>query len=315
MFRALFTAASGMTAQQMNLDNVANNLSNASTAGFRRRRVQFQDLVYRVAGIFHSDARLPFLEERCGRRMKKLNLTSLRRYYDILTVSADRTAEMRELLMEVTVGETCFFRNTPQLDAFRTQVLPSAVASKSRLPLKHIRIWSAGCSTGEEPYTLAMICMEEANNGCLKGFTFEIAATDLNDRSVAHARQGLYGEYAIRNTPALFLQKYLSPRVDGWSVNDNVRSHVRVSQMNLLDDSRMLFMKGMDVIFCCNVLIYFDGASKRKVIQHFYNNLLPGSHFFLGHSESLFGVNGDFRLVHFTGATGYLKPLPAKVGV
>jgi chemotaxis methyl-accepting protein methylase len=111
MFRALFTAGSGMSAQQLNLDNIANNLSNASTAGFRRRRVQFQDLVYKVAGIFHSDARLQFLEERCNRRMKKLNITSMRRYYDVLTVSADRTAEMRELLMEVTVGETCFFRN------------------------------------------------------------------------------------------------------------------------------------------------------------------------------------------------------------
>jgi len=315
MFRALFTAASGMTAQQMNLDNVANNLSNASTAGFRRRRVQFQDLIYKVAGIFHSDSRLHFLEERCGRRMKKLNITSLRRYYDILTVSADRTAEMRELLMEVTVGETCFFRNMPQLDAFRTQVLPSAVASKARLPLKHLRIWSAGCSTGEEPYTLAMMCMEEVASGCLRGFTFEIAATDLNDRSVTHARQGVYGDYAIRNMPAGYLQKYGSLRADGWYVNDEVRSHVRISQMNLLDDSRMLFMKGMDVIFCCNVLIYFDGASKRRVIQHFFNNLLPGSYFFLGHSESLFGVNGDFRLVHFPGATGYLKPLPPKAGV
>jgi chemotaxis protein methyltransferase CheR len=315
MFRALFTAGSGMSAQQLNLDNIANNLSNASTAGFRRRRVQFQDLVYKVAGIFHSDARFNFLEERCNRRMKKLNIPTLRRYYDVLTVSADRTAEMRELLMEVTVGETCFFRNMPQLDAFRTQVLPAAVASKARLPLKHIRIWSAGCSTGEEPYTLAMICMEEALNGCLRGFTFEIAATDLNDRSVSHAKQAVYGEYAVRNMPAQFLQRYGSLRVEGWKVNDDVRSVVRISQMNLLDDSRMLFMKGMDVIFCCNVLIYFDGASKRRAIQHFYNNLLPGSYLFLGHSESLFGVNGDFRLVHFPGATAYLKPLPSKVGV
>ncbi len=276
--------------------------------------VQIRDLIYLVAGIFHSDSRLNFLSERCARRMKKINVASLRRYYEVLTVSPDRTPEMRELLMEVTVGETCFFRNQPQLEAFQRFILPDAAARKARLPIKHIRIWSAGCSTGEEPYTLAMICLEEAMAGCLRGFTFEIIATDLNDHSIAFARQGLFGDYATRNLPALYRQRYGSLHPDGWSVNSDVRSCVKFTQMNLADDSRMLFVKGLDVIFCCNVLIYFDGASKRRVIQHFYNNLLPGSHLFLGHSESLFGINGDFRLIHFPGTVAYLKPEPAKVG-
>ena len=145
-------------------------------------------------------------------------------------------------------------------------------------------------------------------SGALKNFSFEIIATDLNERSVARAQEALYNEYAVRNMTPAQRSKYLTKLDEQWHVQDPVRSKVRITRVNLLDDTRMLFMKGMDVIFCCNVLIYFDGASKRRVIQHFYNNLLPNSYLFLGHSESLFGVNDEFRLVHFPGATGYVKP-------
>ncbi len=270
---------------------------------------QIRDLVYRVAGIFHSDTRLRFLEERCLRRMHEVGIDSLHRYYDLLTVNPDRTAELHQLLNEVTIGETCFFRNQPQIDALRKLVLPMIVANKARLPIKRLRLWSAGCSTGEEPYTLAMVCMEECATGVLKGFSFEILATDLNERSLARAQEGIYSEYAVRNTNPYFLNKYFRQQ-DGelWRVEDSVRECVKFSRVNLLDDTRMVFLKAMDAIFCCNVLIYFDGTSKRHVIQHFYNNLLPNSYFFLGHSESLFGINNDFRLVHFPGAVGYLKP-------
>ena len=94
-----------------------------------------------------------------------------------------------------------------------------------------------------------------------------------------------------------------------------VRSHIRFKQVNLQDNGKMLFLKGMDVIFCCNVLIYFDAESKRRVVQHFYNNLLPNSHLFLGSSESLFGITDEFKLVHYPGATGYLKPRKETVRV
>jgi chemotaxis protein methyltransferase CheR len=270
--------------------------------------LQVRDLIYRVAGIYHAGTRIKFLEDRCGRRMQALGIPSLRQYYEMLTVHQDRTQELHQLLNEVTIGETCFFRNQPQLDAFQKIVLPAIVANKSNLPLKHIRIWSAGCSTGEEPYTLAMICLDEATSGCLKNYSFEIIATDLNERSVARAQEAVYNEYSVRNMNPAQRSKYMTRVDEQWRVQDPIRSKVRITRVNLLDDTRMLFMKGMDVIFCCNVLIYFDGASKRRVIQHFYNNLLPNSYFFLGHSESLFGVNDEFRLVHFPGATGYLKP-------
>jgi chemotaxis protein methyltransferase CheR len=269
---------------------------------------QIRDLIYGVAGIFHNDSRLAFLSDRCARRMKELQIGSLRQYHEYLTSSASRTSEMHLLLNEITVGETCFFRNQPQLAALQRLVLPALVAAKERIPYKHLRLWSAGCSTGEEPYTLSILLMEELNR-FLRGYTFEIIATDLNDRSLQRAQEGVYGDYALRNVAPDVLRKHFEP-VPGsreFRVRDEVRKHIKFSRVNLLDDSRMVFLKSLDVIFCCNVLIYFDGASKKRVIQHFYNNLLPHSYLFLGHAESLFGIHDDFRLVHFPGAMGYVK--------
>jgi chemotaxis protein methyltransferase CheR len=269
---------------------------------------QIRDLIYAVAGIFHTDSRLNFLEDRCGRRMKELNVSSLRQYLELLTRSASRTSEMHLLLNEITVGETCFFRNQPQLAALQRLVLPSIVAAKAKIPYKHLRIWSAGCSTGEEPYTLSMLLMEESAR-FLRGFSFEIIATDLNDRSLLRAQQGTYGDYALRNISPEMLHKYFEPvpASKEFRVRDEVRKNVKFSRLNLLDDARMVFVKSIDVIFCCNVLIYFDGASKKRVIQHFHNNLPPNSYLFLGHAESLFGIHDDFRLVHFPGAMAYIK--------
>ena len=103
-------------------------------------------------------------------------------------------------------------------------------------------------------------------------------------------------------------EKYFTPASQRLAVKPEVKSLVKFSRLNLIDDARMTFMKGMDVIFCCNVMIYFDGLVRKRVVQHFYNNLLPNSYLFVGHAESLYGINNDFRLVHFSGATGYFKP-------
>lgn len=180
--------------------------------------------------------------------------------------------------------------------------------SKSALGLKRLRIWSAGCSTGEEPYTLAMFLLEEKQ---FAGWSFDILATDLNTKSLETSKAGIYGDYALRNVTEPQRRKYFKDVGNGkFEVNDLLRSHVRFDRVNLSDDSKMVFLKGIDVIFCCNVLIYFDLASKKRVVQHFFSNLIPGGYFFLGHAESLFQVDDAFRLVHFPGTTAYLKPAP-----
>jgi chemotaxis protein methyltransferase CheR len=268
--------------------------------------VRIRDLIYQVAGIFHPDNKLRLLLDRCGRRMKELKTTSLREYFECLTLKPIRQTELVALLNEITIGETCFFRNQPQLDALRQIVLPKTLEAKAKLPLRRLRIWSAGCSTGEEPYTLSMLLHEEAH-GRLKSWTVEILATDLNERSLAHAKAAVYGDYSTRHLTPFYRQKYFMPSGNQLQVQTASCSNITFSRLNLSDDSRMTFMKNLDVIFCCNVLIYFDLASKRRVIQHFYNNLLPHGYLFLGHSESLYGVSDDFRLVHLPGSTAYVK--------
>ncbi len=275
--------------------------------------VRIRDLVYQVAGIFHPDNKLRLLFDRCGRRMKELKTPTLREYFECLTIKPMRQAELVALLNEITIGETCFFRNQPQLDALRQVVIPKLLEAKSMLPLRRMRIWSAGCSTGEEPYTLSMLLLEEAH-GRLKDWTIEILATDLNERSLAHAKNAIYGTYSTRNLTPYYRQKYFIPAGEQLQVQPAVRNSITFSRLNLSDDGRMTFMKGFDVIFCCNVLIYFDLVSKRRVIQHYYNNLLPHGYLFLGHSESLYGVSDDFRLVHLPGATAYIKGERAQAG-
>lgn len=200
------------------------------------------------------------------------------------------------------------FRSPAQLEALRNVILPQILKSKSAMGFKRLHIWSSGCSTGEEPYTLAMFLLEESEKQ-LKGWTFDILATDLNDRSLTAAKAGIYGEYALRSTTDHLRRKYFRPYDDKQlQVTDQLKSLIRFDRVNLNDDSKMTFLKGMDLIFCCNVLIYFDLGSKRKVMQHFHSNLLPGGYLFLGHAESLYQVDDRFHLVHFPGVIGYWKP-------
>jgi len=269
---------------------------------------QIRDLVYKVSGIYQLEEKLYLLADGCGRRMRQLNAKGPREYWEHLTAHSNRDAELRCLLNEITIGETCLFRSQPQLDAVRQVILPELASDKTKQIIKRLRIWSAGCSTGEEAYTLAMLLLEEKEK-LLKGWTVEILATDLNDRSVETAKAGVYGDYALRSTTEYFKRKYFSPADNKkLQIKPEVKSLINFSRLNLQDDSKMLFMKGMDLIFCCNVLIYFDGPSKTKVVDHFFGNLNSGGYFFLGTSESLLKLNEKFRLVHFPGAIAYWKP-------
>lgn len=268
--------------------------------------LRIRDLIYQVAGIFHPDSKLYFLLDRCKRRMTSLQLSTVASYLDVLTIKGDRDRELQLLLNEITVGETCFFRNYPQLDAFRKFVLPELMKEKERLSYRRLRIWSAGCSTGEEPYTLAIILLEELQARRIN-WQIEIIATDINERSLAKAQEGLYSSYSLRNLKPAILEKYFTPQDGQFLVRDEPRALISFQHLNLLDDRRLMFLRGLDVIFCCNVLIYFDAQSKRRMIQHFYSMLQPQGYLFLGHAESLFGINDDFHLVHYPGATSYAR--------
>jgi chemotaxis protein methyltransferase CheR len=276
--------------------------------------LKIRDVVYQACGIYHSEEKLYLLAAACKRRMANAKSQEARQYLDLLSAPGTRVLEMRELLNEITIGETCLFRSPPQLAALQNVVLPELIATRGKIGLRKLKIWSAGCSTGEEPYTLSMFLLEQTEK-LLKGWTFEITATDLNDRSIETAKAGVYGDYAVRNTSDLYKRKYFVPAGDKLQVTNEVKSRVTFTRLNLSDDSKMLFMKGLDLIFCCNVLIYFDVASKRRVVQHFFSGLQPPGYFFLGSAESLYQVTDQFRLVHLPGTTAYLKPAPGAPGV
>ena len=270
--------------------------------------LKIRDLIYQVSGIYQPEEKLYLLASRCARRMGALNAKTPAEYLELLTLRGNREVELRLLLNEITIGETYMFRSPAQLEALRSVILPQIVQAKGAIGFKKLRLWSAGCSTGEEPYTLAMFLLEESAK-FLAGWTFDILATDLNDNSVAAAKAGVYGEYSLRNTSEALRKKYFKPFDEKrLQATDQLKSIIRFERVNLSEDSKMTFLKGYDVIFCCNVLIYFDLNSKRKVTQHFYSNLVPGGYLFLGHAESLYQVDERFRLLHFPGALGYLKP-------
>jgi chemotaxis protein methyltransferase CheR len=276
--------------------------------------LKIRDLIYHTSGIYYAEEKLYLLTGRCERRMAAVGTSSPEEYYEYLTARANRDVEPRLLLNEITIGETYMFRHPAYLDAMRNVIFPKILEAKGTGAFKRLRFWCAGCSTGEEPYTLAMFLLEQKEKQ-LAGWTFDILASDLNDNSLDTARAGIYGEYALRSTSDALRRKYFKDVGDKkLQANALLKSLIRFERINLSDDSAMLFQKGIDIIFCCNVLIYFDLASKRRVVQHFYSNLLPGGYLFLGHAESLYQVNDTFRLVHFPGATGYRKPATAPLG-
>ncbi|HME13677.1 MAG TPA: protein-glutamate O-methyltransferase CheR [Candidatus Acidoferrum sp.] len=276
--------------------------------------LKIRDVVYQACGIYHSEEKLYLLSGACKRRMPNTKASDARQYLELLGAPATRPVEMRELLNEITIGETCLFRSPPQLAALQNVVLPELIAARSKIGLRKLKIWSAGCSTGEEPYTLSMFLLEQSEK-LLRGWAFEITATDLNDRSIETAKAGIYGDYALRNTSEHFKRKYFkSVEGEKLQVREEVKAPITFSRLNLSDDSKMLFVKSMDLIFCCNVLIYFDVASKRRVISHFYSGLQAPGYFFMGPAESLYQVSDQFRLVHLPGTTTYVKALPGSTG-
>ena len=269
--------------------------------------LKIRDLIYKTAGIYQSEDKLYLLASRVARRMNALHTPTPGQYLDYLTKGPERESELRLLLNEITIGETYMFRSPHHLEALARVILPQIVERKGALGLKRLHIWSAGCSTGEEPYTLAMF-LNEKSKELLNSWTFNIVATDLNDNSLNAAKAGIYGEYALHSTSQELRRKYFrSYDEKHLQTTDELKAAIRFDRVNLNDDTRMALLKGMDLIFCCNVLIYFDMASKRKVVQHFLTNLVSGGYLFLGHAESLYQVDNRFRLVHFPGAIAYWK--------
>jgi chemotaxis protein methyltransferase CheR len=213
--------------------------------------------------------------------------------------------EFTDLMDLLTTNETYFFREAFQLKAFTDEIMPEVMEAKLRKGDKTIRIWSAGCSTGEEPYTIAMLLLDSGNT---RSINFEIIGTDISHRVLQQARKGVYGKSSFRSTDPRYVGWYFRELDGSFRISDDVRKLVTISQLNLFDQNRLALLGRMDIIFCRNVIIYFDQPAKKRVVESFHHSLHNGGFLLLGHSESLMNISTLFSLRHLKNDMVYQKP-------
>jgi chemotaxis protein methyltransferase CheR len=289
-----------------------------------------RDLFAARTGLrFGPDARFT-LERRLRERLVVLELGSFGEYHQYLRFGPRAAQEWDEAVDLLTTNETYFFREERQLRAFTHEVLPMLrLLAWSR---RRLVVWSAGCATGEEAYTIAMVLRasglfpsaadtapadadpasagsHDARNGA---WEVRVYGTDISRRCVAAARRGVYSDTSFRSTPAELRRENFVRRKDGWHVSEPVRAMCHFGQMNLLDLDRTRAVGKADAIFCRNVLIYFDARARRSAIEVLYERLNPGGVLLLGHSESLLNLSTAFELLHLRDDLVYRKPLSAR---
>ena len=267
-----------------------------------------RDMIYERSGIFFPDQKKYILENRLIRRIEDSGFDDFEKYIYFLRHDPMRDKEFSALFNIVTTNETSFFRDINQLQVFESVVLPQRVKEAEKTGYRKLRIWSAPCSTGEEPYTLAMLLLSKFPGIQGTGWDIEIHGSDISECVLNSARRGEYNDYSIRNVPAPYLDRYFTKNGSGkYHVHPEVRGIVRLSHINLFDNLRLRIFRGMDIVFCRNVLIYFDEPAKKRVIANIYDCLSPGGYLFIGHAESLFNISRAFKLVNINNILFYQK--------
>jgi len=268
-----------------------------STEEFRLIR----DLINEYCGIHFADDLKYVVHRRLAPRLQALGLESFSDYHRHLRYDPARRAEFEEIVERVTTNETYFFREAYQLDAFRDEILPE-IAARERPGGRRLTVWSAGCASGEEAYTIAILVLE---SGLFEPAQVHIFGNDISRRVLQVARKGIYGRASFRQTDDRYLRRYFREVPGGYQVRDEVRAMVSFGQMNLVDHDGLALLPEVDVIFCRNVLIYFDKESKAKSLKNIGASMLPHSYLFLSQTETLFNIDHPFELVHFFKASAY----------
>lgn len=259
------------------------------------------DMIRARSGIDFSDSNRFLLESRVRHRVEELRLESPRAYLHRLRYGGE-DSEFDQLLDRVTNPETYFFREADQLAAFSEDLLSEWEDAPPAGPL---RIWSAGCASGEEPFTVAMLLEER---GFFGRHSVEIFGSDISVGSLSRARAGVFRENAFRQTSEQRRARFFEPDAPGrFRIREEIRNRVSFGRLNLIEPARLAALPRFHVIFCRNVLIYLDERSKRSVVASLYERLLPGGHLFLGRVESLVAFSTEFRLRHLPHDLVYRK--------
>jgi chemotaxis protein methyltransferase CheR len=278
-----------------------------------------QALIYQECGMFFDERRTDFLQDRLQRRIKVCQLDSFYAYY-LLLMSGHGKQELTALLENLTVNETSFFRIRPQLDLFKTTVLEGLLKRKQERRDWSLRIWSAGCSTGQEPYTLAILICDALAYYYLRNplpfemptpkplvpppWKVEILASDINYSALLAAQQAVYTESQMECVDYTCRLRYFEKVGDRYAVKAALKTLVQFDFHNLKTE---FLPRRNDAIFCRNVMIYFDAAEQKRLVEKFYHCLNPEGYLFVGHAESLFGLTTKFHMIHENNATVYQR--------
>lgn len=281
-----------------------------STEEFRA----FQRFLLEKAGLNFEDSAKDRLERRLLERLDATGARDFADYYLRVRRGTD-PAELERMLELCVTHETYFFREPRQLRALEFEIIPTLAARlEKETGRRRMRMWSAGCSTGEEPYTLAMIMLRSP---ALKGWDVEVLGTDLSQRALARARRGIYGPSSFREVDQGIVDRFFTPApLSGmephWEVRPELRAVVNLGRLNLWNAAEMAVAGLVDVVLCRNVLIYFDREGKRRVIDALHDRLCPGGYLLLGHSENLLHLSTRFEAVSLQHDLVYRRALPTQ---
>ncbi len=278
-----------------------------------------QNLVYQECGMFFDARRTHFLEDRLQRRLRECRLDSFYSYYRLL-ISEQGKEELARLLENLTVNETSFFRNKAQLELFHKLILDEIIRKKQAARDYYLRIWSAGCSTGQEAYTVAMLIADALAYHQLRmpaaaGTTWpkplvpppwkvEIPASDINYSVLRAGAEAMYNEHQMSSVDYSYRLRYFDKVGERYAIKKSIKELVHFDFHNLKTE---FLPQRNDVIFCRNVMMYFDEAEQRRLVEKFYRCLSPGGYLLVGHAESLLGLTDKFTMVYRDSGTAYKR--------
>lgn len=258
---------------------------------------RFRKIIYDESGITFSTTNRPILDSRIKEILREKKIEDISEYYSLILKDRE---EFKKMLDSVTTNLTRFFRNQPHFDALVNYVVPHVLEEKKRQGAASIRIWSAGCSTGEEPYTIAMILKKILP----PGFDYSVIASDISLKSLMVGQRGFYADNKIDGVPPEYLASSFTKVEGGYQINKDIMDRVKFDYHNLQHEQGL---KNLDVVFCRNVMIYFDEAAQLVVLNNFWNAMASHSYLFIGHSESLFGMKTKFEFLKTDWACLYQK--------
>jgi len=269
-----------------------------------------RDLINAHAGLHFGDESLVIFDRRLSERVSELQLSGFDEYYKYLRFHARGPAELEEVIERLITTETYFFRQEYQLRAFSRELLPRLL--ETNRASRRLAIWSAGCATGEEVYTLAILVHE---SGLFDGWEVRIFGSDISRHNVAFARRGVYRAASFRTTSPEARRAHFEEAAEGSRVRDSIRRFCHFGQLNLIDGGRSSIVGRVDVVLCRNVLIYFDMRSRKTVIENLYERLTPGGYLLLGHSESLLTLRRGTPFIFLLRGFMHLWSVKVRTGI